>query len=150
MREVDIVAIVDPSASTIRAAWRGPWRAQHQPIPDDEGKILLFDNRGANGRSRVLRFDPLAIQVLWEYSGDPPGSLWSPEAGSCQILPNGNMLITESEMGRAFEITTDGEVVWEFSSPHRAGKRGELVATLWDVVRVSRTELPFLESERSR
>ena len=37
--------------------------------------------------------------------------------GTCQRLPNGNTLITESTRGRAFEVTPDKEIVWEFVSP---------------------------------
>jgi len=72
--------------------------------------------------------------------------LYSPEAGSCQRLPNGNTLITDSEKGRALEITAEKQPVWEFVSPHRAGTRGELVATLFEVVRISTSELEFLSA----
>ena len=34
--------------------------------------------------------------------------------GKHQWLPNGNLLITESRQGRAFEINPQGEVVWEY------------------------------------
>jgi hypothetical protein len=51
-------------------------------------------------------------------------------------LWNGNTLITESENGRAIEVTRGGRVVWEFNSPHRAGPRSELVATLFEVLRL--------------
>jgi hypothetical protein len=37
--------------------------------------------------------------------------------GGIEALPNGNVLITESERGRAFEITRDGDIVWEFYNP---------------------------------
>ena len=36
---------------------------------------------------------------------------------SAERLPNGNTLITESDKGRAFEVTHAGEVVWEFWNP---------------------------------
>jgi hypothetical protein len=52
------------------------------------------------------------------------------------VLPNGNVLVTESDNGRAFELSGDGEIVWEFYNPHRAGDRGEYVATLFEVVRL--------------
>jgi hypothetical protein len=52
-------------------------------------------------------------------------------------------LITESERGRAFEITPAGEVVWEFVSPHRGGRNSELVATLFELVRLDFNEVPF-------
>ena len=37
--------------------------------------------------------------------------------GGVQELPNGNILITESTKGHAFEITREGEVAWEFYNP---------------------------------
>jgi hypothetical protein len=33
-------------------------------------------------------------------------------------------------------VTPGGETVWEFVNPHRAGKHGNLIATLFDVVRL--------------
>jgi hypothetical protein len=45
-------------------------------------------------------------------------------------------LITESDAGRAFEVTRAGEIVWEFYNPHRAGDDGEYIATLFEVVRL--------------
>ena len=33
-------------------------------------------------------------------------------------MPNGNTLITESNKGHVFEVTRDGEIVWEFYSPY--------------------------------
>jgi hypothetical protein len=37
--------------------------------------------------------------------------------GGAQRLPNGNTLITESDKGRAFEVTREGEIVWDFYNP---------------------------------
>ena len=34
--------------------------------------------------------------------------------GNHQWLPNGNVLITESWQGRAFEVNPRGEIVWEY------------------------------------
>ena len=34
--------------------------------------------------------------------------------GKHQSLPNGNLLITETDPGRVFEVNSRGEVVWEF------------------------------------
>ena len=33
-------------------------------------------------------------------------------------LPNGNTLVCEGDFGRLFEVTTDGELVWEFVNPY--------------------------------
>jgi len=37
--------------------------------------------------------------------------------GYAQRLPNGNTLITESSFGRFFEVTKQGEIVWEYVNP---------------------------------
>ncbi len=136
LREIDVVAIVEPDSGLVVWAQRGPWKAQHHPTLVEGPRILLFDNKGAGGRSRVLELDPLTGEIPWEYRGPPQRQLWSAEAGSAQRLPNGNTLISESGQGRALEITREGEIVWEFVSPHRAGPRGELVATLFEVLRL--------------
>ena len=34
--------------------------------------------------------------------------------GKHQWLPNGNLLVTESAAGRAFELNSDKQIVWEF------------------------------------
>ena len=37
-------------------------------------------------------------------------------------LPNGNTLICEGQWGRLFEVTMDGEIVWDYVSPFFNGK----------------------------
>lgn len=147
LREIDTVALIDPGSAEVIAAWRGPWRAQHQPVPLATGRLLVFDNQGAASGSRVIEFDPESETVPWTYPGEEGEPLSSPEAGSNQRLANGNTLITESESGRALEIDPDLQVVWEFVSPHRAGERNELVATLFDVVRLPAGSLPFVDAD---
>ncbi len=136
LREVDLIASVDLGSGTVLWARRGRWDAQHQPELLLNGRLLLFDNQGADGLSRVLELDPIEDKITWEYRGDRDRPLSSPEAGTSQRLDNGNTLITESEAGRAIEITPEGKIVWEFVSPHRAGTRNELVATLFEVLRL--------------
>ena len=86
---------------------------------EKDGHLLVFDNGAFRGWSRVLEIDPVSGRVVREYSGDPPRSLFSKTRGSAQRLPNGNLLVTESDRGRAVEITPKGEAVWEFFNPER-------------------------------
>ena len=37
--------------------------------------------------------------------------------GGVQRLPNGNTLLCESLNGRVFEVTADGEIVWDYICP---------------------------------
>ncbi len=69
--------------------------------------------------------------------GDEDSPFYSPSCGTAERLPNGNTLITESDGGRAFEVTPDQEIVWEFYNPHRAEGDDSLIATLFEVVRLS-------------
>jgi hypothetical protein len=80
--------------------------------------------------------EPVSRKIVWQFPDTEGGGLFSPQAGSVQRLANGNTLIVESERGRALEVTRSGETVWEFANPHRAGRRGELVACLFDLVRL--------------
>jgi hypothetical protein len=135
---LDALAVLDPDREEIVWAATGSWRRQHQPTLLDDGGLLLFDNLGAGGgRSRVIEIDPRTLRVRWQHGG-----FYSKTLGSCQRLPNGNTLITESENGRALEVTRGGRVVWELNNPHRAGERRELVAVLFEMIRLPR-DFPF-------
>jgi hypothetical protein len=144
LRELDIVAVVDMRRESVVWARRGGWRAQHQPTLLEGGTLLLFDNRGAAGRSRVIELLPASGEVVWEYGLAPGEQIFSAEAGSCQRLPNGNTLISESEAGRALEVTPGGEVVWEFRTPHRMPDDSRLVASLFEVVRIESEDVDWL------
>ncbi len=135
LREIDTIGIVDLATRRFSWAQRGPWAGQHQPTLLGSGKILLFDNQPLGRLSYVLEIDPLSGAVGWKYP-QAGQFLSSEQAGSAQRLANGNTLITESDRGRAFEVTPAGETVWEFVSPHQAGPRGVFVATLFEVVRL--------------
>jgi len=83
----------------------------------ENGNILMFDNGTVRRYSRVLELDPTANRIVWTYEAEPKEAFFSLSRGGNQRLPNGNTLITDSDSGRAFEVTRDGEVVWEFYNP---------------------------------
>jgi hypothetical protein len=134
---LDSIAIIDPQTrKVVWAASRG-WHLQHDPTLLDNGNILLFDNQGGDdGMSSVIEFEPLSGKWVWGFHGGPGNPFHSAECGTAQRLLNGNTLITESLNGRALEVNRKREIVWEYYNPHRAGKNNELIATLFDVVRL--------------
>lgn len=106
-----------------------------------EGNLLVFDNGGWAGyglpgvdspdgqnsfrreHSRVIEFNPVTLEVVWEYTGKKAGfsdanRFYSPYISSAQRLPNGNTLITEGADGRLFEVTPTGKTVWEYINPY--------------------------------
>jgi hypothetical protein len=91
-------------------------------IPDGfpgEGHILVFDNgyhaAGRNRQSAILELDPVDHTVVWSWRS--PG-FFSATGGAQQALPNGNLLVTSSRGGRAFELTRQGEIVWHWVPPY--------------------------------
>jgi hypothetical protein len=109
-------------------------------IPDGypgEGNILIFNN----GSSQMIPGDfstiveittpvledgsyPLAgdtyepLQPTWTYVADPPDSFYAVNISGSQRLPDGNTLICSGPQGRFFEVTPDGETVWQFVNPY--------------------------------
>lgn len=139
LRDIDVVAIVDIDAQDVVWALSGMWFRQHEPTLLDNGNLLLFDNRGNDRKSKVIELDPITQEVIWTYGSAEDEPLHSSTCGLAARLPNGNTLITESNNGRALEVTPQNEIVWEYVSPHRAGEENELIATLLDMVRLPPT-----------
>ena len=74
--------------------------------------------------------------------------LLSETVGWAERLANGNTLISESNYGRALEVTSSGKVVWEFVNPNRIGKKKQLVAVIYFMHRVP-ADLPFLKQSNA-
>jgi hypothetical protein len=152
-RNNDCIAVIDPRGRKVVWALCGTsprvllWQAQHEPVLLASGNILLLDNTGNRGRygaSKVVEFDPGTLDVRWAYEGRENEEFSTPTCGTAERLPNGNTLITESDNGRAFEVTPDKEIVWEYLNPRRAGEDGELVATLFHLSRLTPDRLAWL------
>jgi hypothetical protein len=107
-----------------------PLSGAHAVDPLATGNYLIFDNgpfrvdqmldvRLGTGApfSRVLEVDPHTKQIVREYTDPARASFWSPLISNAQRLHNGNTLINEGLFGRLFEVTADGDTVWEFVSP---------------------------------
>ena len=126
IRNRNLVAAVDLEEERVVWSWgKGELDWPHHPSLLDNGNVLIFDNGARRGYSRVIEVNPSTGEIEWEYRGDPPESFFSRIRGAAQKLPNGNILITESDRGRAFEVTEGGEVVWDFFNPefNQRGKR---------------------------
>lgn len=118
MRELNTIAVVSLASGQVRWWWgmdelSGP----HQPSVLADGRILVFDNGVAKRRTRLVAVEPATREVVWSWSADPPGSFFCQLAGGCQQLPNGNLLVTNSKTGAAFELTMDGRTVWRLTLP---------------------------------
>ena len=113
-----------------------PLAQQHDPRPLPNGNILIFDN-GTHRRdnpvtfSRVIEVDPRSSEIVWRYTDQSIFEFFSPYISGAQRLANGNTLICEGCHGRIFEVTHEGEVVWEYVSPHFFQEPGRVGLNNW-------------------
>jgi hypothetical protein len=136
-RNVNQIAIL--SRDTFRVLWAwgdGELQWPHHPTMLENGNILIFDNGIERRYSRIVEIDPVSSEVVWQYTADPAGDFYSSFRGSAQRLPNGNTLICESDNGRVFEVTGNGEVVWTWLNPDIREKRR---TSLYRFTRLPRT-----------
>jgi outer membrane protein assembly factor BamB len=136
MCHLDAIAVVDPRLERVVWSLDGIFALQHDPTILADGHLMVFDNNWRPRRSRIVVLDPLDGETVWEYGVTEDQTFHSRTCGTAAELPNGNLLITSSDSGRAFEITRESEIVWEFYNPHRAGERNEYIATLFELVRL--------------
>jgi len=74
---------------------------------------LPFDPKTGFKRDEGWAFGP--EKPLWSYS--EPEKFYSPFISGVQRLPNGDTLVCEGVKGRAFQVKSDGKIVWDFWSP---------------------------------
>ena len=147
-RHQDTVAIIDWKTNRLLWAWgQGQIDGPHDAQMLENGHILLFDNGMARGWSRVIELDPLTKKIVWEYRAPNRTDFYTRARGACQRLPNGNTLVTDSDSGQGFEITADGEIVWEFLNPNITPEQKRIT-----IFRMKRYENRYIEAilRRSR
>jgi hypothetical protein len=145
-RNVNQIAVLEKDTYRVLWAWgEGELEWPHHPTMLEDGHILIFDNGVQRQYSRVVELDPETEVIVWEYRGDPPQEFYSYTRGSAQRLPNGNTLICESDKGRVFEVTQEGEVVWMWVEPV-AGKG--LPETVYRMMRLSSARVDKLLERR--
>lgn len=101
-----------------------------------ELRLLVFNNGGgrpggasySSVEELVLPFEPDSgfeytrgepfgpPEPAWSFSD--PESFYAPFISGAQRLPNGNTLVCVGPEGRFFEVTPEGEKVWEFLNPY--------------------------------
>ncbi|HWP23304.1 MAG TPA: aryl-sulfate sulfotransferase [Candidatus Binatia bacterium] len=123
-RTISTVIVID--RKTEKIVWKlgaPPLCGQHAPAPLANGNLLLFDN-GPHRLdhpmpfSRVIEVELASKRIVWTYREKREWEFFSPRISNAQRLPNGNTLVCEGDFGRLFEVTADGELVWEYVNPY--------------------------------
>ena len=137
-RNISTVAIIERSSGKI--SWKvGPPLVAQQHAPEElpNSNLLIFDNCTHRSDhpipfSRVIEIDRVSKQMTWSYQERPAIDFFSPFISNAQRLANGNTLVCEGNFGRLFEVTFQGNLVWEFVNPYfgdPAGHGGGQVPT---------------------
>jgi hypothetical protein len=136
-RTQNTVTVVDPRTRELLWTWGPEAHLQwpHHATLLDNGHLLIFDNGSQRKWSRIVEMDPQTREIVWEYTAEKRRDFFSYTRGGNQRLPNGNTLITNSDSGHVFEVTTDGEIVWEFLNPE-VDEKHESRAAIYRLMRV--------------
>ncbi len=123
-RNQNVVMVLDGKLH-VPKWWRvGPMHGQHDPDFQPNGEITIFDNqtageamasngyRGGSIGSRIIAINPSEFDFRDLYASNELNAFYSDYRGKHQLLANGDILITESAAGRAFEATPDGRIAW--------------------------------------
>jgi len=145
-RKQDNIAVVSWRSGEVIWSWgQDELSGPHDAEVLENGHFLVLDNGWHRGWSRVVELDPIERKIVWEYRAKDPAVFYTASRGSCQRLPNRNTLIANSDNGIAFEVTREGDIVWEWKNPERdaAGRRAT-------IVRMDRYEEAFVEALLAR
>ena len=121
LRQSNLLIVFSPETLEIKWFHTGPWIQQHDGDWQADGTITVFDNRfdGTTtgiyfGGSNIIAIDPHTNAIKYLYGANVDEFFYSQAVGDHQVLPNGNILITESMAGRVIEVTPKGKIVWEY------------------------------------
>ncbi len=121
LRNRNMIVVTDAKVTKIKWWKIGPFMRQHDPDWEKGGKITVFDNHSDEsldgsraGGSRIWQIDPATGAAVTLYGGRADQFMYSPERSTHQTQPDGNIMITEAQSGRAFEVTPAGKIVWEY------------------------------------
>ena len=155
-RETSILFIIDKESNKIVWKWGKDYLVgPHHPIMLENGNILVYDNGGVAGYpertrfyTRLVEVNPVTKEVVWEYMHEPnkfkkTSKFFSSSWGSVQRLPNGNTFSLDCHKGRLFEVTPQGEIVWEYISPFSWGRgTAVLESGIYRAYRYSYDDIP--------
>lgn len=129
LRNSNCIVVYNDKTKVIKDVIIDDFVRQHDPDFVDGHHISIFDNYSIgssdpNQQSRILIKSYVNHKISEYYKGDVLSPFNSSAMGKHQWLENGNLLITDSMNGRAFEINERKEIVWEYRNILQDGMRG--------------------------
>ena len=130
-RNLDIAIVIEKVTGEIVWTWGEKVMShQHATIMIDNGHMITFDNGTMRGNSAIWEVEPISREIVWSYEGNEKEPFFAEALSNAQRLPNGNTFIcsgSKPDHGRLFEVTPEGEIVWEFQNPYAEYAEGEKI-----------------------
>jgi hypothetical protein len=119
LRNINTVLIFREEDLKVTQVHTGTWVRQHDPDFIDGNTFSVFDNYNIapeeyGQQSRIIIKSVADGKHRIAFTGSEGLPFYTDIVGNHQWLPNGNLLLTESVKGRAFEVNPQGEIVWEY------------------------------------
>lgn len=118
LRNIQTILVFDPDTLKVKFLSIGKLLRQHDPDFVGDDRISVFDNRNLEpldgSASRIASIDTKTGEVSTLVGQENGISFYTSILGKHQVIHNGNVLITSSQQGRAFEVTSQGQIVWDY------------------------------------
>jgi hypothetical protein len=154
-----MVLLYRPSTNKIIWKGTGPFFHQHDLDVLDDHRISIFNNNSkgfvngdsVDGHNEVLIYD-FKNDQYYSYLKDSlvENDLKTITAGRSEILPNGDLIIEESNFGRTLYFNNDGSLRW--THVNRADN-GNVYTTVWSRIMHTKEDIQivknFLDNRRT-
>jgi hypothetical protein len=116
LRNLNLVFVMDPETLTIEWSNFGPWNHQHSPHFEPDGSIIVYNNNMNFKKSSIIAIDPATHVTKTLFEGSEKAPFYSWRRGTVEELPDGRLLIAETEKGRVFMVNARGELIFEYNN----------------------------------
>jgi hypothetical protein len=130
LRNLNLVAVVDPVSKRLKWWSEGPWRRQHDPDFTADGKISVYDNNPGRDGSAIIKIDP-ATRTISNDLARGGFTFYSEWLGDHQYLPNGDVLVLSSGEGRVDVLSANGKRLFEFNNVVSDEYNGFVINGMW-------------------
>ena len=133
MRNINTIVVMDRQTHDFKFVSTGQVLRHHDPDFLEGNKISVFNNRNlmpdggvASQYSEIVEIDVLTGEAEVVVGKGENQHFFTDIMGTHERLPNGNILISSSQEGRALETLDDGTPVWEYINVVERGRVGRL------------------------
>jgi len=133
----DTVGLYDPTNNNwyLNNRTDGSWNPDgvdatviQRPVDVPDSWIPLTGDWNGNDSDAVGFYKPVfysklpgkafgQVNPIWSYTATPKSDFYAPIISGAHRLPNGNTIVDEGTEGRFFEVTPEGDIVWEYINP---------------------------------